>query len=217
MLEGLASAQGPTALVSYGPGGDPSVAQVAKLLTVTAPEYRGARLAAIERATCYSPLPLAEFDAEVQRLRDEIRDVETELARRNLNSDSASVKRELELLEGNGWLDQAGTSARRSPGAPSTSRPEPLACLASSRLSEGRTARLSGPWSGCTRREVLKPAYPLPGMVLARALIFVVAFWVVFQAARLTVLLLLAMLAAFIAVGSAIVYLIAPTRPLEHR
>ena len=102
MLEGLASAQGPTALVSYGPGGGPPAVQVAKLLALTAPEYREARLAAIQRAACYSSLPLAEFEVEVQRLRGEIHDCETELARRNLDSDRASVERELEFLEGNG-------------------------------------------------------------------------------------------------------------------
>lgn len=63
----------------------------------------------------------------------------------------------------------------------------------------------------------LKRAYPLPGMVLALALIFVVVFWLVFQAARLTVLLLLLLLVALIAVGSAVVALLAPVHSFETR
>ena len=54
-------------------------------------------------------------------------------------------------------------------------------------------------------------------MVLALALIFVVVLWLVFQAARLTVLLLLLLLVALIAVGSAVVALLAPVHSFETR
>ena len=99
MLRDIAEEQGLTALMPYPSGCDPPATQAAKLLALTAPEYREARLAAIEQANGFSPLTVKQYEAKVSRFRDDIRDCETELQRRRLDSERADVEHELELLE----------------------------------------------------------------------------------------------------------------------
>lgn len=100
ILRGIADAQGPTELMPYPNGFDPPAVQAAKLLALTNPEYRQARLAAIEQETRFSPLTHDAYKAETSRLREEIRDCEIELQRRALDNDRAAVEHKLELLEG---------------------------------------------------------------------------------------------------------------------
>lgn len=100
LVAGLADAQGPTAVMPFR-GFDPPATQAAKLLAVTNPEYREARLAAIDADVCYAnAIPIEEYEAEVARRRDEIRDLEMELQRRQIDGERQEAERELKALEG---------------------------------------------------------------------------------------------------------------------